>query len=97
MTVPVPIPTDPVSPDPAVTVTGVPADAPTPGPKTPILLRTTSPLHEFRLPSEKDGTDDLVVTFTGVAVTKTDAKRALEAAAHCRVDLVDTDTTSEKG
>lgn len=95
MTDPVLVP-DPVSPDSTVTVTGVPADAPMPSSKTPVVLSTASPLEVFVLPGEKDG-DDLTVTYAGVAVSRSDAKRALEAARHCGVALVDTDTTAEKG
>jgi hypothetical protein len=65
----------------------------------PVVL-ATRPLEQLRVRGE-DGADDVVITPTGTALTKTDAKRVQEVAAVCGVELLDltADRTddSEKG
>lgn len=54
----------------------------------PIVLATW-PMEEFTLPGEGDGGADLVITSTGVALSKTKAKQVETAAAASGVRLFD--------
>lgn len=73
-----------------MTTPTTPAPVAQPENRKPVVLATTNPLHEFVVHADADGKGEpITITAAGVALSKADAKRVLDAATATGADLVD--------